>query len=150
VPTAPRRLVGPGCTRCDFGATRMSTTVLIVDDSPPIRRSLRAWFERREGWEVCGEAENGAIAVEQVKALNPDIVILDLSMPVMNGLDTAREIAAIAPKTAMVLFTMHASEHLLKDAQRAGIRDVVSKLDGPATLMASVESIVQEPGESAE
>ena len=125
----------------------MSTTVLIVDDSYPIRRSLRAWFERREGWEVCGEAENGAIAVEQVKVLNPDIVILDLSMPVMNGLDTAREIAAIAPTTAMVLFTMHASEHLVKDAQRAGIKHVVSKLDGPATLMAYVESIVRKPGE---
>jgi DNA-binding NarL/FixJ family response regulator len=125
----------------------MSTTVLIVDDSPPIRRTLRAWFEQRDGWEVCGEAENGEVAVEQVKALNPDVVILDLSMPVMNGLEAARKIASIAPETAMVLFTMHASEHLVKDAQRAGIRDVISKLDGPATLLASVESIARKPGD---
>ena len=123
----------------------MSTTVLIVDDSPTIRRSLRSLFERRQGWEICGEAENGAIAVEQVKALNPDIVIMDLSMPVMNGLQAAQKISAIAPKTAMVLFTMHASEHLVKDAQRAGIKDVVSKLDGAATLMASVESVLPKP-----
>ena len=123
----------------------MTTTVLIVDDSPPIRRSLRSLFERREGWEVCGEAENGAIAVEQVKALNPDIVIMDLSMPVMNGLQAAQKISAIAPKTAMVLFTMHSTEHLVKDAQRAGIKDIVSKLEGPARLMASVESIVPKP-----
>ena len=123
----------------------MSTTVLIVDDSPTIRRSLRSLFERRQGWEICGEAENGAIAVEQVKALNPDIVIMDLSMPVMNGLQAAQKISAIAPKTAMVLFTMHASEHLVKDAQRAGIKEVVSKLDGAATLMASVESVLPKP-----
>jgi DNA-binding NarL/FixJ family response regulator len=122
----------------------MSTTVLIVDDSPPIRRSLRIWFEGRQGWQICGEAENGAAAIEQVKALNPDIVILDLSMPVMNGLDAARHISSIAPKTAMVLLTMHASEFLVQDAQRAGIKAVVSKLDGPATLMASVESLIRE------
>src|ERR1700687_1591742 len=114
----------------------MATTVLIVDDSPPIRRSLRAWLEQRNGWEVCGEAENGAVAVEQVKALNPDIVILDLSMPVMNGLEAARRIPSIAPGTAMVLFTMHVSQHLVKDAQSAGIRDVISKLDGPVNLLA--------------
>jgi DNA-binding NarL/FixJ family response regulator len=121
----------------------MSTTVLIVDDSAPVRRSLRSWFEGYEGWQVCGEAENGAVAVEQVKALNPDIVILDLSMPVMNGLEAARQITSIAPKTALVLFTMHASEFLMQDAQRVGIKAVVSKLAGPAALMASVESITR-------
>lgn len=123
----------------------MSTTVLIVDDSPPIRRSLRAWLEQRGEWKVCGEAENGAVAVEKVKALSPDVVILDLSMPVMNGLEAAREIASVA-KTAMVLFTMHASEHLVKDAQNAGIKDVVSKSDGPANLLASLENIVKNHG----
>jgi DNA-binding NarL/FixJ family response regulator len=128
----------------------MSTTVLIVDDSPPIRRSLRSLFERRQGWEVCGEAENGAIAVEQVKVLNPDIVIMDLSMPVMNGLQAAQEISTIAPKTAMVLFTTHTTEHIMKDAERAGIKQVVSKLDGPATLMASVESIIPKPDHQGE
>jgi len=127
-------------------AVRMSTTVLIVDDSPPVRRSLRAWFEQRSHWEVCGEAENGAAAVEKVKTLNPDVVILDLSMPVMNGLEAARKISSIAPETAMVLFTMHASEHLVKDAQNAGIKDVVSKADGPAKLLASLEKIVKNPG----
>jgi chemotaxis response regulator CheB len=78
----------------------VSTTVLIVDDSAEIRRSLRSWFEQRGDWRVCGEAENGAIAVERVKSLSPDVVILDLSMPVMNGLEAARKIGSIAPKTA--------------------------------------------------
>jgi DNA-binding NarL/FixJ family response regulator len=123
----------------------MSTTVLIVDDSAEIRRSLRSWFEQRGDWRVCGEAENGAIAVERVKSLSPDVVILDLSMPVMNGLEAARKIGSIAPKTAMVLFTMHSSDHLVKDAQEVGIRDVISKLEGPAMLLATIESIASEP-----
>jgi len=123
----------------------MSTTVLIVDDSAEIRRSLRSWFEQWGDWRVCGEAENGAIAVERVKSLSPDVVILDLSMPVMNGLEAARKIGSIAPKTAMVLFTMHSSDHLVKDAQEVGIRDVISKLEGPATFLATIESIASKP-----
>ena len=123
----------------------MSTTVLIVDDSAEIRRSLRSWFEQRGDWRVCGEAENGAIAVERVKSLSPDVVILDLSMPVMNGLEAARKIGSIAPKTAMLLFTMHSSDHLVKDAQEVGIRDIISKSEGPATLLATIESIAGKP-----
>jgi DNA-binding NarL/FixJ family response regulator len=146
------RRLGGARNLLNFGlvATQMSTTVLIADDSFPIRRSLRTWFERREGWKVCGEAENGAMAVERVKALNPDVVILDLSMPVMNGLEAAREITSVAPATAIVLFTMHASEFLIEDARRAGIKSIVSKSDGPATLVAAVESIAGKPGSETE
>jgi two-component system nitrate/nitrite response regulator NarL len=128
----------------------MPTTVLIVDDSSTIRRSLRLWFEQRGDWKVCGEAENGAVAVERVKALKPDVVILDLSMPVKNGLEAAREISSIAPKTAMVLFTLHASEDLMKDAQEAGFKHIVSKLDGAAGLIASLENMAKGPESEAE
>jgi DNA-binding NarL/FixJ family response regulator len=69
-------------------------------------------------------------------------VLLDLSMPVMNGLEAARKIATLAPKTAMVLFTMHASQYLMKDAFSAGVTAVISKLEGPTKLLASLESIV--------
>ena len=128
----------------------MPTTVLIVDDSSTIRRSLRLCFEQRGDWKVCGEAENGAVAVERVKALKPDVVILDLSMPVKNGLEAAREISSIAPKTAMVLFTLHASEDLMKDAQEAGFKHIVSKLDGAAGLIASLENMAKGPESEAE
>src|SRR5579862_2661549 len=128
----------------------MPTTVLIVDDSSTIRRSLRLWFEQRGDWKVCGEAENGAVAVERVKALKPDVVILDLSMPVKNGLEAAREISSIAPKTAMVLFTLHASEDLMKDAQEAGFKHIVSKRDGAAGLIASLENMAKGPEGEAE
>ncbi len=113
----------------------MSLKILIVDDSAVIRHSLRHYIEGAAGWQVCGEAENGKIAVERVAELKPDLVILDLSMPVMNGLDAARQITRIAPKIAIVMFTMHSSEQLYKEAQSAGIRKVISKSEGIETCL---------------
>ena len=107
----------------------MKHTVLIVDDNTLIRSSLRSWIEGNEDFQVCGEAENGMVAVQKVEEMHPDIVILDLQMPVMDGLEAARKISNIAPATAMVMFTMHPSRELLKVAQAVGVRDVVSKTD---------------------
>ena len=110
----------------------MSYSVLIVDDSALIRHSLRSCLEQDPDWRVCGEAEDGKIAVERVKELHPDVVILDLQMPEMDGLAAARQITAVAPETAMVMFTMHSDGQLLKAARAAGIKDVVSKSEGIA------------------
>jgi DNA-binding NarL/FixJ family response regulator len=107
----------------------MKHTVLIVDDNAMIRSSLRSWIEGKADLQVCGEAENGMVAVQKVEEMRPDIVILDLQMPVMDGLEAARKISNIAPDTAMVMFTMHPSRELLRAAQAAGVRDVVSKTD---------------------
>ena len=107
----------------------MTHTILIVDDSSQIRSSLRSWLANNSDWKVCGEAENGKEAVEKVEELHPDIVIFDMQMPVMNGLDAARQINHLAPQTAMLMFTLHSSNELLKAAKAAGIRDVVSKSD---------------------
>ena len=108
----------------------MHYSILIVDDSELIRRLLRFVIEHNTEWQICGEAENGKIAVEMVGELHPDMVILDFQMPVMNGLEAARRIALLAPKTAMVMFTMHNSEQLRNEAQSVGIKDVVSKSEG--------------------
>ena len=105
----------------------MSHSILIVDDNSAIRSSLRSWIEGNPEFQVCGEAENGQVAIEKVEAMHPDIVILDLQMPVMNGLEAARQISHVAPTTAMVMFTMHPSAELLRAAQAVGVRDVVSK-----------------------
>jgi hypothetical protein len=70
----------------------MSHTILIVDDSSLIRHTLRSFIEQTNEWQVCGEAENGAVAIEKVKELHPDVVILDLQMPVMDGLEAAGQI----------------------------------------------------------
>jgi DNA-binding NarL/FixJ family response regulator len=104
-------------------------SILIVDDNYLVRRLLRSWLEQCSEWEICGEAENGKTAVESVKQLHPDIVILDLQMPVMNGLEAARQISQFAPGTAIIMFTVHNSEQLLKEARASGVRDVVSKCD---------------------
>jgi len=103
----------------------MSRNILIVDKNVVVRRSIRSWIERATDWKVCGEAENGEVAVRKVQELRPDIVILDLLMPVMDGLEAARQISAIAPNTAVLMFTMHSSNQLWKAAQDVGIKDVV-------------------------
>ncbi len=107
----------------------MSHKILIVDDNALLRQLLRTCLQLDPEWEVCGEAGNGKQALEKVKELKPDIVLLDLQMPVMDGLEAARQIKAVAPKTAMLMFTMHASPQLLREAHAAGIRDVISKTD---------------------
>jgi len=107
----------------------MARSVLIVDDNTLVRRLLRSWLEQHAEWAVCGEADNGRTAVERVEQLHPDIVILDLQMPVMNGLEAARVISQVSPKTRMVMFTVHSSEQLVKEARASGITDVVSKCE---------------------
>ncbi len=120
----------------------MSYTVLIVDDSALIRRALRSSIEQTRDWQVCGEAENGKVAVEKVKQLNPDVVILDLQVSVMDGLEAAGQINLLAPHTAMLMFTMRNCEQLLKYDPAAGIRDVLSKSDGLAEhLLACLKSL---------
>jgi DNA-binding NarL/FixJ family response regulator len=120
----------------------MSSSILVVDDHASIRRSLRSLLEHHGEMTVCGEAENGAVAIEKVKELHPDVVILDFQMPVMNGLEAAREIALMAPETAMVMLTLHTHEALSEEAKAAGIIEVLSKADAiPQRLMGLLKTI---------
>jgi DNA-binding NarL/FixJ family response regulator len=86
--------------------------------------------EAETDWEVCGEAENGSVAVEMVRQSAPNAILMDLSMPVMNGLDAAREIHKIVPGLPILLFTLHNSSQLAEEARRAGIKAVLSKSEG--------------------
>ena len=113
----------------------MPFKILIVDDSALVRRALRLCIETSGDCDVCGEAENGKIAVERVEELHPDIVILDLQMPVMNGLEAAKEISRIAPGSALVMLTMHSYATLADDARAAGIMEVLSKTDAVPNLL---------------
>jgi DNA-binding NarL/FixJ family response regulator len=126
----------------------VSGTILIVDDSPIVRQALQAFIEGTKEWEVCGEAENGKAAVEKVKELHPDVVILDLQMPVMNGLEAAGQINQFAPNTTILMFTMHNSDQLLKFAPAVGIREVISKSDRLAEqLLVSLRRLQSERGD---
>ncbi len=121
----------------------MAPRILVVDDTQAIRRSVRLHIETETDWEICGEAENGKQAVERVKELRPDVVLLDLSMPVMNGLDAARHIKVIAPRTHILMFTLHSYPQLLEEAQRVGIEKVLSKAGtNQSDLLHAVRSVL--------
>jgi DNA-binding NarL/FixJ family response regulator len=120
----------------------LAHTILIVDDSPAMRYTLRSYLSHHAEWHICGEAENGQEAVEKVKKLSPDVVILDFQMPVMNGLEAARAISQLAPDTAMLMLTMHHGKELLEEAHAVGIEDVLSKSDAVADhLLASLRKV---------
>jgi DNA-binding NarL/FixJ family response regulator len=118
----------------------MSAQILIVDDSPLLRRSIRSSIEQNTDWQVCGEAENGQVAIEKTKELDPDLIILDLAMTIMNGLDAARHIAGFAPGVAILLFTMHGSPELSKYGELIGIKQVLSKSSGGIEQLMSTVS----------
>ena len=118
----------------------MTKSVLLVDDHELVRSLLRESFESA-GF-VCGEAENGAHAVAQAEQLRPDLIVLDLSMPVMNGLEAAPLLKKKLPRTPIILFTMHTSEVLTQVATAAGIAAVVSKQRTMAELVAKAHSLL--------
>ncbi len=113
----------------------MAVKILLVDDSAIIRRALRFSIESQTDWEISGEAENGKEAVAMVQHLTPDVIILDLSMPVMNGLDAARQIRALAPRAYILLFTLQGYPQLAEDAQRVGVDRVLSKSGAASTTV---------------
>jgi DNA-binding NarL/FixJ family response regulator len=80
-------------------------SILIVDDSPLIRRSLRTLFEQQPDWAVCGEAENGCEGIDKAQTLHPDLIVLDLAMPRLNGIDASRMLKRLMPATPIVMFT---------------------------------------------
>jgi DNA-binding NarL/FixJ family response regulator len=123
----------------------MAHTILIVDDNPSIRRLLRSFLETKPDFEVCGEAENGQVALQKVEVLRPDVVILDWQMPVMNGLEAARHIAVMAPHTAILMLTMHGSEPLQREALASGVKAVLSKTEGVAqNLLAALKKVCRQ------
>jgi two-component system response regulator NreC len=120
----------------------MPVRVLVVDDHAIVRAGFRALLERK-GFEVAGEAVNGQEAVRLARELKPDIVLLDVSMPLMNGVDAGREIQRAHKDTHVVLLTMHAEDHLLAAALRAGIRAYVLKSQAAEDLMLAMRAVVR-------
>lgn len=113
--------------------------VVIVDDHPVVRRGLRALFDERSGIDVCGELTTGVQAVEFVKKNKPDLVIMDLTLPEMNGLDAARAIRQDSPSTQILILSMHFSEELAREVLRAGALGYVLKSDADTELLAAVD-----------
>jgi DNA-binding NarL/FixJ family response regulator len=120
-----------------------SVRILIVDDHAVVRRGVRSLLESQPGWEISGEATTGREAVDLAKRLQPDVVIMDLSLPELNGLDATRQILKDSPRSEILVLTMHHSEELARDVLRAGARGYVLKSDADQSLIAAVESLHQ-------
>ena len=105
----------------------MQRRILIADDNQAVRRAMRHMLEKEPDYKVCGEAEDGRDAVEKVKDLQPDLVVVDFSMPIMNGLEVARALKRARPGIPIVLFTMFKDRFLEDEAFASGVSVVVSK-----------------------
>ncbi|MEO7368252.1 MAG: response regulator transcription factor [Gemmatimonadaceae bacterium] len=117
--------------------------ILIVDDHAVVRRGVRALLESQDGWEVCGEADNGLEAIEKAAELKPDLVVLDVSLPGLNGLDATPQILKASPNTEVLALTMHHSEELVRQVLRSGAKGYVLKSDADHSLVEAIESVRQ-------
>lgn len=117
--------------------------ILLVDDARAVRHALRNLLESRTSWEVCGEAADGREAVEKARELSPDIVIMDLSMPVMDGLEATRQIRSLFPAMPVLMVTQYESEHARKAAVDAGANGFVSKGRAAVELRAAIEAVFE-------
>ena len=115
--------------------------ILIADDHELARRGIRALLESHPGWEVCGEAKDGRETVELASSLKPDIVLLDIGMPNLNGLEAARQILDSFPDVAILILTMHDSDNVVREVLRAGARGYLLKSDAGRDLVAAVEAL---------
>src|SRR5215470_7566634 len=118
--------------------------VLIVDDHAVIRRGVHGILHEFPEWELCGEADNGREAVRLAEALKPEVIIMDVSMPVLNGLEATRIIHHIMPSTKILLLTLHSSTELVRSAFRAGARGYVLKSDAEQELMKALSVVLGE------
>ena len=118
--------------------------ILLADDHEVVRRGLRALLDGQPGWQVVGEACDGRQAIEKTQQLNPDVVVLDITMPQLSGLEAAKRILADAPRTKLVFFTMHSSEQMVYEALNAGAHGYVLKSDAANDLIHAVESTQQQ------
>ena len=122
----------------------MATQILIADDDPIIRLLLRRLLEKEEDWQVCGEASNGVEAIEGVERFKPDVVVMDLAMPIMNGLQAGPEIAKAHPRLPMLLISVQeVSKQLVWEARRAGYRGAVTKSGGGGEVLRGVEALLR-------
>lgn len=117
--------------------------ILIADDHPVVRRGLRSLLGERAGWEVIGEAVDGKEAVEIADRLSPDVVVLDVTMPRMHGLEACRLIRQSLPSCEVLMVTQHDSPQMMREALQCGAKGYVVKSNAPRDLLAAVEAVSQ-------
>lgn len=118
-----------------------SLRILLADDHEMVRQGLRAVIEEQRGWEVCGEARTGREAVDKAGELKPDVVIMDFTMPELNGMEATRQIHAALPRTQVLILTMHESEELVREVLAAGARGYMLKSDAGRALVDAIQAL---------
>jgi DNA-binding NarL/FixJ family response regulator len=119
----------------------MRLRILLADDHEIVRRGLCALLQKHEGWEVCGEASDGREAIEMAKQLKPDVVILDIGMPYLNGLDATRQLLQYDPHFKIIVLTITDADQVIREALDAGARGFVLKSDAARDLVSAVEAL---------
>jgi DNA-binding NarL/FixJ family response regulator len=117
--------------------------ILIADDHPMIHRAVRSTLQDYAHFEVCGEAVDGAEAVEAAKKLKPDVVVLNVTMPVMNGFEAARKIKQTVPQPAIVILSSNADKRFVEEARKVGVRAYVAKTKAGESLVKAIEAAVK-------
>ena len=117
--------------------------ILIADDHAVVRAGLRTLLESHHGWEVCAEAADGRDAVEKASKLKPHVVVLDIGMPLLNGIEATRRIHKSSPEIEILILTMHESDDLVQQVVDAGARGYILKDDADRILLAAVDSLRQ-------
>src|ERR1700741_5328121 len=115
--------------------------ILIADDHDLMRRGIKGMLQSHAGWEICGEAHTGREAVTKAQELKPDIAILDISMPDLNGVDAARRIRKESPNSEILILSVHYSDQLIRDILEAGVRGYIVKSDSDRDLVIAVETL---------
>jgi DNA-binding NarL/FixJ family response regulator len=124
-----------------LGVKMKNLRILIADDHDLMRRGVKALLQSHPGWEVCGEAHTGREAVSKAEELRPDVIILDVSMPDLNGLEAARRIRKSSPSSEILILSMHYSDQLIRDILDAGVRGYIVKSDSDRDLVMAVETL---------
>ncbi len=119
-----------------------ATRILLVDDHEFVRRGLRALLEMQPGWKICGEAADGRSAVKMAAMLAPDIIVMDLSMPQLNGLEAARQMVAKAGRGKVIILSVHQTEEFVREALLAGACGYVLKSDAGGDLVNAVHAVL--------
>ncbi|PYS33450.1 MAG: DNA-binding response regulator [Acidobacteria bacterium] len=115
---------------------------MIADDHAIVRRGLRSLLDTQPGWEVCAEASNGREAVDKAAQFKPDVAVIDIGMPQLNGLEATRQIVAKVARTEVLILTMHQSEEVAREVLRAGARGYVLKSDADVHLIAAIDALL--------
>jgi DNA-binding NarL/FixJ family response regulator len=122
---------------------RATLRILVADDHESVRKGVCVILGTRGDIEVCGEASNGREAIDKAQALKPDLIILDVTMPVLSGIDAAEAIRKTLPQVPILFLSMHQSRQIIEEAKRIGVRGYVEKSDAAATLLNAVDALLR-------